>query len=35
MKGFNEQFLGVLEVNGLTPSDLKTGPVVSEAISIR
>lgn len=25
MKGFNEQFLGVLEVNGLTPSDLKNG----------
>ena len=25
MKGFNEQFLGVLEVNGLTPADLKNG----------
>ena len=25
MKGFNEQFLGVLEVNGLTPTDLKNG----------
>lgn len=25
MKGFNEQYLGVLEVNGLTPSDLKNG----------
>lgn len=33
MKSFNDQFTGVLEMNGLLPTDLKTVRVVSEAIS--